>query len=111
MGRYGDKVVLKWETWRNRPMGFAIRAYASAIAGAALTHSGDPVFAAHIGNAHRRMLLDKDDKGERLWSIEKERDDSPHKIDAAMAGCLSWEARMDAIAAGMSRPRLRAFAA
>lgn len=111
MGRYGDKVVLKWETWRNRPMGFAIRSYASAISGAALTHSGDPVFSAHIGNAHRRMLLDKDDKGERLWSIEKERHDSPHKIDAAMAGCLSWEARMDAIAAGMNRPRVRAFAA
>jgi hypothetical protein len=29
----------------------------------------------------------------RYWVIEKERPDSPHRIDAAMAGCPSWEAR------------------
>jgi len=34
--------------------------------------------------------------------IYKERPDSPFKIDAAMAGILSWEARCDAIAAGVS---------
>ena len=26
-----------------------------------------------------------------MWLIEKERHDSPKKIDLAMAGCLSWE--------------------
>ncbi len=35
-----------------------------------------------------------------MWTIRKDRKDSLFKIDAAMAGCLSWEARNDAIAAG-----------
>jgi hypothetical protein len=41
-----------------------------------------------------------DDDGNRMWTIQKERVDSPLKIDAAMAGCLSWEAYTAAIAAG-----------
>jgi hypothetical protein len=36
--------------------------------------------------------------------IQKERTDSPHKIDAAMAAVLSWKARTDAVAAGMLAP-------
>lgn len=99
-GRYGDKVVLAWQTWRNRPMGSAIRNYASAIASGAISHTGDPVFASSIGNCFRRTLNERDDRGERLWTVSKERPDSPHKIDAAVAAILSWEARMDAIAAG-----------
>lgn len=99
-GRYGDKVVLPWETWRNRQTGNAFRNYAAAIDSGALSHSGDPVFASHIGHCFKKLLNERDDKGERLWSVRKERDDSPLKIDAAVAGCLSWEARMDAIASG-----------
>ena len=41
----------------------------------------------------------RDEQGKPLWLIQKERPDSPHKIDLAMAGVLSWEARTDAIAA------------
>jgi hypothetical protein len=40
-----------------------------------------------------------------LWTIYKERSDSPHKIDAAMAAILSWEARCDALASGVGTKR------
>jgi hypothetical protein len=42
-----------------------------------------------------------EETGKPLWLIRKERSDSPNKIDLAMAAVLSWEARMDAIAAGV----------
>ncbi|NIP95097.1 MAG: hypothetical protein GWO24_17270 [Akkermansiaceae bacterium] len=45
----------------------------------------------------------RDDRGVPLWTIYKEAPDSPHKIDAAMAAILSWEARGDAIASGEGR--------
>jgi hypothetical protein len=35
-----------------------------------------------------------------MWTISKDRVDSPRKIDAAMAAVLSWEARGDAISSG-----------
>jgi hypothetical protein len=47
----------------------------------------------------------KDEQGKALWLIQKERADSPFKIDAAMAGTLSWEARTHAIAAGAEKPK------
>lgn len=104
-GKYGERVVLKWETWRNRMMGFAVRNYDAAIRAEALTHGGsDPRFTASLGNCRRRDLNERDDKGERLWTVQKERPDSPHKIDPTVAGILSWEARMDAIAAGALTP-------
>lgn len=99
--KHGDKTVLPWETYRNRPMGFALRSYAQAMADGTLSHDGDARFAAHIGHCVRRILRERDDKGERLWTVRKERDHSPLKIDAAVAGCLSWEARNDSIAAGL----------
>lgn len=112
-GKYGDKVVIEWPTYRNRPMGFAVRNYATAIGTGALSHDGDPMFSMHVGNCHRKELNEKDDKGLRLWTLQKERDGSPAKIDAAVAGVLSWEARNDAIEAGaLNRPKVfKAFAA
>jgi hypothetical protein len=47
------------------------------------------------------MLTLRDETGAPLWTIYKERPDSPHKIDLAMAGALSWEARNDALASGV----------
>jgi hypothetical protein len=99
-GRYGEQVVMKWETYRPRPIGAAVRNFATAIATGTLRHDGDPTFAAHVGNAYRRPLLVRDDKGDPLWTLSKETPASGLKIDAAMAGVLSWEARTDAIAAG-----------
>jgi hypothetical protein len=101
-GRYGDKIVLKWETWRSRAMGYAVRNFASAISAGTLSHDGDTVLAQHIGAARRRDVNERDDKGERLWVIDKERPDSPFPIDGATASILAWEARNDAIATGVN---------
>ena len=45
-------------------------------------------------------ILPCGDKGEQLWAIQKETRDSGLKIDPATAAYLSWEARLDAVAAG-----------
>ncbi len=101
-GQYGEKRVMEWWTNRQKPMAYAIRAFVGAIAAGELSHDGNPHLMRHIGNACRRVLNIRDEEGQPLWTIYKERADSPHKIDAAMAAVLSWEARNDALAAGVS---------
>jgi phage terminase large subunit-like protein len=103
-GRWGEKRVVEWRTNRPKAMAEALRGYQRAMQAGDLTHNGDTVYARHIGNARKRYLKLLDAKGQPLWVIEKERHESPLSIDAAMAGCLSWEARMDAIAAGLAAP-------
>lgn len=101
-GQYGEKRVMEWWTNRQKPMAYAIRAFVGAIAAGELSHDGNPHLMRHIGNACRRVLNIRDENGQPLWTMYKERSDSPHKIDAAMAAVLSWEARNDALAAGVS---------
>ena len=100
-GMFGEERVLEWWTNRTKQMAYAIKSYANALASGELTHDGSPAFTRHIGNACRRTLTLRDDQGVPLWTMYKERPDSPHKIDLAMAGCLSWEARCDALASGV----------
>lgn len=100
IGEFGKERVIEWWTNRNRPMSAALESYETAMKAGTVTHGGDKRFERHIGNARRRFLPQYDEQGKPLWVIQKERPDSPHKIDLAMAGCLSWEARTDAIAAG-----------
>lgn len=97
-GVWGEKVV-SWATNRWRLMAYAVLNFQTAIQSGGVSHDGDPVFAQHIGNAYRRDITLKDDKGRPMWVIQKERRDSPHKMDAGMAAVLSWEARTAAIAA------------
>jgi phage terminase large subunit-like protein len=99
-GRWGEKRVIEWWTNRYKAMAYAIRSFCNAIQAAELSHDGSKGLARHIGNACRRLLNLRDDQGQPLWVMTKERPDSPHKIDAAMAACLAWEARCDALAAG-----------
>jgi phage terminase large subunit-like protein len=101
-GRYGADVVVNWPTNQYNKMAVSLLAYRNAIQTGALTHDGDPRFTACIQNAHKHMLSATDDQGNRLWVIQTERPDSPLKIDAAMAGCLSWEGYTAAIAAGVT---------
>jgi hypothetical protein len=100
--------VVKWYTASSnaRKMASAVLAYANAISqedvqAAALSHDGNEAFARHIANAHKRSSQLKDERGVPMWTIQKERPDSPKKIDLAMAGILSWQARMDARALGV----------
>ena len=100
-GQYGEQRVVEWWTNRQKAMAYAIRAYQTAISSGELHHEGNKHLTRHVGNAVRRVLRMRDDEGLPLWTIYKEDPDSPHKIDAAMAAILSWEARSDAIAAGV----------
>ncbi len=95
-----DKRVIEWWTNRRRPMTAALEGFNTAIGEGAISHDGDKDVVRHLGNARKHELPQRDEQGQALWLIQKERPDSPHKIDLAMASILSWEARTDAIAAG-----------
>lgn len=103
-GRWGADRVRKWETARPKAMAYSLRAYRRAIDSGELSHCHEShpfcaLFTEHIGNAVRRDTGFRDDEG-FLWTVEKDRPNSRHKIDSVPAGSLSWEARNDAIAAG-----------
>lgn len=99
-GKYGEDRVIEWWTNRWKAMSYAVRSFQTAITAGDIANDGDPHLRRHIGNAVRRYLPQRDEDDKPLWVIYKERPDSPHKIDAAMASILSWSARIDAIAEG-----------
>jgi hypothetical protein len=99
-GRWGDKRIVPWLTNRPKQAAYAVRAYVTAVNAGDLTHDGDSTFAKHIRQAHKRSVNVYDDKRRQMWTLAKDRPMSPRKMDAAWAGCLSAEARGDAIAAG-----------
>lgn len=99
-GRYGSKIVVAWPTTLYRKMATALKAYANAIDAGEVPNNGDKAFARHIGNAQKNVQNFRDDDGSPLWLIGKDRPGSPNKIDAGMAGALSFRARLDAIANG-----------
>jgi len=102
-GEYGEERVIKWPTNRWGKMAAALLAYRNAQTSGELSHNGNAHFARHIGNAFRRRIAERSDTGEQLWVIYKERKDSPNKIDTAVAGALSWQARLDAIEEGIGK--------
>lgn len=111
-GKHGPKVVAEFYTdSRNlRKTALMCRTYRFAIAAGEVSNDGDQDFADHIGHAQKRDTNLRDDEadpadgGKFLWVMTKERADSPKKIDLAMAGGLSWQARLDALAAGGWEP-------
>lgn len=109
-GKYGHKRVSEFYTdSRNlRRTAIMCRAYATAIRSGTVTNDGDKVMLDHIGAAQRRDIRMEDEDGAPLWVMEKERHDSPNKIDYAMAGGLSWQARLDSLAAGEMKRKQRA---
>jgi hypothetical protein len=107
--RHGPKRVAFFYTdSRNlRKIAIACRSYTSAIKAGEVTNDGDDRFARHIGGSYKRDIHQRDEDGTPLWVIQKERHDSPNKIDLAMAGVLSWQARLDALAAGELKEQTR----
>ena len=102
-GRYnkpGRSVVAGFWTTSYKRMARALLNFSQAIDAGDVGHDRDERFTSAIGNSFKREQQFVDDNGDKMWTIQKERPDSPLKIDAAVAGCLSWEARLDAIAAG-----------
>lgn len=105
VGKYGAEKVVEWHCYRDRPMSFAVANYAQAISLGAVINDGDDALTAHVGHAHKRWVTVRNDNGERLYVITKEREGSQLKIDLASAAVLSWEARSDAIADGALEER------
>lgn len=97
---FGDQRVVKWETYRPRPIAWAVRNFETAISRGELSHPADEVLDRHIGNARRRKLTVLDDKERQMHTLSKDGVKSPRKIDGAMAAVLAWEARADCIKAG-----------
>ena len=92
-----------WMTgYRSELVQRAIEAYETAIENVEMTHPGNPNLTAHVLNARRELRHGK-------LSLRKENDYSPKKIDLCVCGVLSWQARLDCIAAGIKKaPERRA---
>jgi hypothetical protein len=121
-GLYGEDRVVRWWTNSRRKMAYALKAYRTDMRPGVMSHGpldDSPEAAAayvapvdHHGNAVRRKTNIRDDEtGKFMWLIGKDGQKSPRKIDLAMAGCLAWEARGDAIRAGVLNKPTYAIAA
>lgn len=102
-GRWPDQVV-EWWTNRQRPAAYMARAYGEAIDGGQIRFCGDQeqreMLVRHISHAGRKELNIRDDEGQPLWHLHKLDGQPQNKFDACMAGTLSWQARLDAVAEG-----------
>lgn len=101
--RYGKKRVIPWTTNRPKQMAWAVRNFQNSITSGDMTHNGDPDYMRHLSNAVRQKVNVYDDKHRQMHTLSKDRPDSPRKIDLAVAGVISWEARQDARKAGIAR--------
>lgn len=102
-GKYPDQWV-EWWTHRTRQMAFAVRAFAEANRAGTLLHEvgrdegNEKAFEFHVAAAGRDDTKLYDDDGQRLFVLKKIHPD--RKFDNCMAAILSWQARLDALAAG-----------
>lgn len=99
-GRYGDDVVVLFDTSKYGPTGRICADFAEAISAGYVLNDGGQILIEHVANAVRMDTRLRGDNDVPLWVIQKERRGSPHKIDAAMAAILAWKARNDLIAKG-----------
>jgi hypothetical protein len=90
--------VMAWGTNRDTPTAAALERLHTAIMHGAVTHDGDSRVENHYGNAFKRI---KGSADKPLVLIKKESPESMRKIDAVMADTLAYEARADAIEAGL----------
>jgi hypothetical protein len=105
---YGSKIPKEMHRRRDHPIEFwmtgstggivmkAVEAIEGAIRNKDLTHDGSFKLTQHMLNARRGLF------GGKL-KLSKENEYSPNKIDAAVAATLAWQARLDAVAAGVGK--------
>lgn len=74
----------------------AIEQLEGAVRNGDMTHDGSADLTRHVLNARRRLRAGK-------LTLQKEHDYSSNKIDAAVAAVLAWQARLDALTAGVSQ--------
>jgi hypothetical protein len=107
---YGGQLAVKASRdhpiqWRmNRPhvVVEATEKLFSAIVDGEMSHDGSSVLTRHVLNARRRSSRSG-------VQIAKSSPDSANKIDAAVAAVLAWQARLDAVAAGLAQPAAPEF--
>lgn len=92
--QYGEKVVVRWATYRTRQMSEALERFRTDVMAGGLTHDGCRITSTHVGNAHA-------DHRPQGTLIRKDRPGSQHKIDSTMASALAHEAAFDSTAAGL----------
>lgn len=73
----------------------ALEQFETAVVDRELSHDGSSALMRHILNARRRA-------SQSGIQISKAHPDSAAKIDAAVAAVLAWQARLDAVAAGIT---------
>jgi hypothetical protein len=95
---FGDKAVAKYETSQSKMMG-AVERFRTDVAAGTLRHSGDVTLTRHVLNVQTREARGG------YW-LAKDRPGSPHKIDAAIAAVLAYEARAQVFAKGDNRSRV-----
>lgn len=101
-GRYnrpGHEVVVSYPTTNRKTMALATLAYRTAIDEGDVHNDGDERMAFGINNAHKHQLGFMDDNDEPMFILTKTL--AQLKIDPAVGGVLSWDARLKAIAAGV----------
>lgn len=95
--------VIEWYTQRKAQMAQSLRRYSEAIQAGEVSWCRTARYAQdferHMAAAGRHDVNIYDDDGKRLFILQKIHPD--RKFDAAMAAALSWECRLDAIAAGV----------
>ena len=92
--KYGDDVVLPWETYRIKQMHEALERFVTDLATGALKHDACPITARHVANARKVPK-----PGER-YILSKPQGAYHQKIDAAVTSVLAHEAACDARASG-----------
>lgn len=98
---HGDRVV-EWNTAYARRMAPATDRFYAAVMEDHVTHDGDPILAAHMGNAVAKSTALGD-------LITKDRRGSTRKIDAAVAAIVAYDRAAWHIANPPKRRRVAAF--
>ena len=111
--------IIEWWTNQPRKMAFAVRAYSEGFDAGTITLCGTATdgvvegtsdkLIRHLGNAGRNDLTFTDDQGKPLFIMQKMDGRETDKFDAAMAGCISWTAALDARRGG-AEPAVKAYA-
>lgn len=117
--KWPDKVEEFW-TDKYARMAYTLREYMEAIDSKSVTFGGVTLLTdeggsnqqadllEHLANAGRQDLKIRDDEGKPLFILCKQDGLRELKFDRAMAGVLSWKARMDARKKGAQpRPKAR----
>jgi hypothetical protein len=93
--RYGEKVFIRWETYRVTQMHAALLRLHNDVVkdGATFTHDGDPVMATHVRNARKLA------RAGQKYILGKP--SQTQKIDGVMSSALCNEAAGDVTAAGL----------